>query len=125
MTPPRTTATPTLQTLLPKEAFDTKQGEGGMADIEFMAQYLILANAPTSPDLVLWSDNVRIFEECARLGLITEEESKCLINAYLDIRAMYHHHSLLGISRVYDGHKLDEQREAVKKLWRRIMLKEE
>ena len=109
----------------PKEAFDTKQGEGGMADIEFMAQYLILANAPTSPDLVLWSDNVRIFEECARLGFITEEESQCLINAYLDIRAMYHHHSLLGISRVYDGHKLDEQREAVKKLWRRIMLKEE
>lgn len=109
----------------PKEAFDTKQGEGGMTDIEFMAQYLTLANAPTNPELVLWSDNVRIFEECARLGFITEDEAKCLINAYLDIRAMYHHHSLLGISRVYDGHKLDEQREGVKRLWRKIMLKEE
>ena len=108
----------------PKEAFDTKQGEGGMTDIEFIAQYLVLANAPLHSDFVLWSDNVRIFEECARLGIISDDESKCLINAYLDIRAMYHHHSLLGLSRVYDGHKLDEQRKGVIDLWHKLVLKD-
>ena len=108
----------------PKEAFDTKQGEGGMTDIEFIAQYLVLANAPLHSDFVLWSDNVRIFEECARLGIISDDDSKCLINAYLDIRAMYHHHSLLGLSRVYDGHKLDEQRKGVIDLWHKLVLKD-
>ncbi len=109
----------------PKDAFDLKQGEGGMTDIEFIAQYLTLANAPSHPDFVLWSDNVRIFEECARLGIIGPDDRDTLVNAYLDIRAMYHRLTLQGLGRVYAGHDLDGRREGVKRLWRRIILREE
>ncbi|MBP8219818.1 MAG: bifunctional [glutamate--ammonia ligase]-adenylyl-L-tyrosine phosphorylase/[glutamate--ammonia-ligase] adenylyltransferase, partial [Aeromonas sp.] len=48
------------------EQYDLKQGAGGMTDIEFMAQYLVLAYAEAHPDtMTRWSDNVRIFDTCA------------------------------------------------------------
>lgn len=80
--------------------FDLKQGRGGMVDIEFIAQYLLLREAPRHPDMVLWSDNVRIFDECARLGIITQEKTDTLKNAYLAIRECYHRVSLADLPRI-------------------------
>ena len=37
--------------------FDSKQSPGGIVDIEFIAQYLVLANAHEYPELTIWSDN--------------------------------------------------------------------
>ncbi len=101
--------------------FDIKQGDGGMRDIEFMAQFLMLANGSKYKDMVLWSDNVRIFEECARLGLLTEEQSKGIIKAYLEIRNFYHKRSLQGRDRVVKHGELVHEREYVINLWREIM----
>ena len=80
--------------------FDLKQGRGGMVDIEFIAQYLLLREAPRHKDMVLWSDNVRIFDECARLGILTEETTATLKNAYLAIRECYHRVSLADLPRI-------------------------
>jgi glutamate-ammonia-ligase adenylyltransferase len=41
------------------DTFDIKQGRGGMVDIEFLIQYLILLHAHRFPELVTYSDNVR------------------------------------------------------------------
>lgn len=101
--------------------FDIKQGFGGMTDIEFIAQYLVLANACEHKDMVLWSDNVRIFEECARLELIPKEQAKALINAYLSIRNCYHKRSLQGRDRVVKHGELMEERALVQDCWREIM----
>lgn len=80
--------------------FDLKQGRGGMVDIEFIAQYLLLREAPKHQDMVLWSDNVRIFDECARLGILTQETTDTLKNAYLAIRECYHRVSLADLPRI-------------------------
>lgn len=80
--------------------FDLKQGLGGMVDIEFIAQYLLLREAPRHPDMVLWSDNVRIFDECARLGILSEDTTATLKNAYLAIRECYHRVSLADLPRI-------------------------
>ncbi|MCB1719988.1 MAG: bifunctional glutamine synthetase adenylyltransferase/deadenyltransferase, partial [Candidatus Competibacteraceae bacterium] len=40
-----------------EENFDLKQGPGGIADIEFMVQYAVLANAWRWPDLLIFTDN--------------------------------------------------------------------
>lgn len=80
--------------------FDLKQGKGGMVDIEFIAQYLLLREAPRQPDMVLWSDNVRIFDECARLGILSEDTTATLKNAYLEIRECYHRISLADLPRI-------------------------
>lgn len=47
------------------EEFHIKTDKGGITDIEFIAQYLVLAYAPQYPALTKWSDNVRIFEAMA------------------------------------------------------------
>lgn len=58
------------------DQFDLKQSAGGMIEIEFIAQFMVLAYAAQNPALLTrWSDNVRIFESCVEAGLLTEEES--------------------------------------------------
>ena len=54
-----------------KTAFNIKTDRGGITDIEFIAQYLMLANAPTNPILTKWSDNVRIFDSMAEYHIIS------------------------------------------------------
>ncbi|MFM5688099.1 bifunctional glutamine synthetase adenylyltransferase/deadenyltransferase, partial [Aeromonas caviae] len=71
--------------------FDLKQSPGGMVDIEFIAQYLVLAHACGEPAaLTRWSDNVRIFDECVMAGVLTLEQAEGLKQAYLEIRNLGH-----------------------------------
>ena len=64
------------------EEFDLKQGEGGMIDIEFIAQFLVLAYAEQHRELLTrWSDNVRIFDACTEAGLLTETQAIALKRA--------------------------------------------
>lgn len=107
----------------PKDHFDIKQGTGGMTDIEFMAQYLVLDNAAKFPDFVLWTDNVRIFEECARLKLISEDTAHGLIQSYLKERNMCHKLSLQGLHRIIGTNELDEERSFVQNCWKDIIEK--
>ena len=80
--------------------FDLKQGRGAMIDIEFIAQYLMLREAPRCPEMVLWTDDVRIFEECGRLGILSDEDCRTLCEAYLEVRGLHHRRSLADLPRV-------------------------
>ncbi|QLE86837.1 bifunctional [glutamate--ammonia ligase]-adenylyl-L-tyrosine phosphorylase/[glutamate--ammonia-ligase] adenylyltransferase [Shewanella sp. Scap07] len=70
--------------------FDLKQSPGGIADIEFIAQYLVLANAHQHHYLTTWSDNVRIFESLAELELLSLQQAKQLTDAYCYLRDESH-----------------------------------
>ncbi|MCG9697561.1 bifunctional [glutamate--ammonia ligase]-adenylyl-L-tyrosine phosphorylase/[glutamate--ammonia-ligase] adenylyltransferase [Shewanella sp. Isolate11] len=74
--------------------FDLKQSAGGIADIEFIAQYLVLANTHEYPELAIWSDNVRIFEVLSELELITDIRAQYLTQAYCYLRDESHHLTL-------------------------------
>ncbi len=52
--------------------FHLKQDAGGIVDIEFMAQYAVLAWSGTNPDLAHYSDNVRILEDAAKARLLIQ-----------------------------------------------------
>ncbi|VEC47420.1 glutamate-ammonia-ligase adenylyltransferase [Escherichia coli] len=49
-----------------RDRFDIKADEGGITDIEFITQYLVLRYAHEKPKLTRWSDNVRILELLAQ-----------------------------------------------------------
>ena len=70
--------------------FAIKQGSGGIVDIEFMVQFMVLAQSCHCPELARWSDNVRILEAANRCGLLTENEIKQLTQSYLALRATLH-----------------------------------
>ncbi|GIU30348.1 bifunctional [glutamate--ammonia ligase]-adenylyl-L-tyrosine phosphorylase/[glutamate--ammonia-ligase] adenylyltransferase [Shewanella schlegeliana] len=70
--------------------FDLKQSCGGIADIEFLAQYLVLAHACDHKSLSFWSDNVRIFAELAELELLPFETAQLLTQVYCHLRDESH-----------------------------------
>lgn len=73
-----------------KDFFDLKQSQGGIVDIEFLVQYLILKNAHDCPDLIIWTDNMRLLESLNAEEIITDCESERLQNAYLSMRKTIH-----------------------------------
>ncbi|WP_375056967.1 bifunctional [glutamate--ammonia ligase]-adenylyl-L-tyrosine phosphorylase/[glutamate--ammonia-ligase] adenylyltransferase [Zobellella sp. DQSA1] len=76
------------------DEFHLKQSVGGLADIEFLTQYLVLAHASQHPALTRWSDNIRILEAAVEVGLLEEEEAWQLKTAYCAIRDRGHRLSL-------------------------------
>ena len=70
--------------------FDLKQSAGGIADIEFIAQYLVLANTHEHKELSTWSDNLRIFGTLGELTLLSNADAEALIRAYLFLRDESH-----------------------------------
>ncbi|KFZ39078.1 bifunctional glutamine-synthetase adenylyltransferase/deadenyltransferase [Shewanella mangrovi] len=81
---------------VPPDMFDLKQSLGGIADIEFIAQFLVLAYAQQYHELCVWSDNVRIFEVAADLELIPVMCAQTLTQIYCHLRDESHHLTLAG-----------------------------
>lgn len=75
---------------LRKEVFDLKQSRGGIVDIEFLVQYLILLNAHTCPDITVWTDNIRLLESLDAEGIIESEMSELLQKSYVVMRQAVH-----------------------------------
>lgn len=57
-----------------RDRFDIKTDAGGITDIEFITQYLVLRYAHDKPKLTRWSDNVRILELLAQNDIMDEQE---------------------------------------------------
>lgn len=70
--------------------FHLKHDKGGLVDIEFMAQFMVLSYAWRYPDLALWSDNVRIFEALAKTDCLPKQTCEQLTQSYLALRAKTH-----------------------------------
>ncbi len=103
-----------------KTLFDLKQSPGGMVDIEFIAQYLLLREAPLHPGMVLWSDNVRIFDECARLSILPEDLCNELKDAYLILRQCYHQISLADLPRLVAIEHKPQVCERIERIWHKV-----
>jgi glutamate-ammonia-ligase adenylyltransferase len=102
--------------------FDLKQDRGGIADIEFLVQYGVLAWAAHYPALTEWTDNIRILEQFGRFGLLPAEDSALLIEAYKHLRENAHHLALQGNAAVLPNASLSaEYIEAVARIWESIM----
>ncbi|SUI45132.1 Glutamate-ammonia-ligase adenylyltransferase [Serratia marcescens] len=100
-----------------RDLFDIKADEGGITDIEFIAQYLVLRYAPGEPRLTRWSDNVRIFELMANYDIMPEEEARALTQAYVTMRDEIHHLALQEHSGKVDSELFAAEREQVRASW--------
>ena len=101
--------------------FHLKQDAGGIVDIEFMAQYAVLAWSGSNPDLAHFSDNVRILEDAARAGCLSSEDATALIQAYLRERAESHRLALANQSMQVHAADWHDTRKIVCKLWQRLI----
>ena len=76
--------------------FDIKQDAGGIADIEFLVQYWVLAAANSHPQLLTYSDNIRQLEGLAKVKILDDATADWLKEAYIGYRTVLHHLSLEG-----------------------------
>ena len=100
--------------------FDLKQGKGGIADIEFIVQFLILANAAKISALCEFTDNVRQLEGLARHGIISQSESDDLKTAFCTYRDIGHKQVLQGDKALIDVESVSGLRERVEGIWDRV-----
>lgn len=77
--------------------FDLKKSFGGMIDIEFIVQYLVLANAKQYPALIENSGNIKILTLCAEYGLVPADLATEVGRAYITLRSKMHAMRLQGV----------------------------
>jgi [glutamine synthetase] adenylyltransferase / [glutamine synthetase]-adenylyl-L-tyrosine phosphorylase len=102
--------------------FDVKHDRGGMIDIEFCVQYLVLGYSSRFPELTHNLGNIALLGIAAELGLIDRELAERCRNAYREFRRVQHALRLNGAqyARVPPG-QLAEHAEAVRRLWREVL----
>lgn len=74
----------------PTPQFDIKHDRGGMVDIEFMVQFMILAHAHEHAELTANSGNLALLAHAAKLGLINTDISESVRNTYRELRRIQH-----------------------------------
>lgn len=101
--------------------FHLKQDAGGIVDIEFLAQFAVLAYSHKHLSLTKWSDNVRIFEEAALLNIWSKQVCQDLTDAYLRLRAAIHQLALAEQSLLVDEVHWAQTRALVQDQWQHLM----
>jgi glutamate-ammonia-ligase adenylyltransferase len=102
-------------------SFDLKQDRGGIVDIEFMVQYLVLRHAAEMPALMRWTDNIRILASIEAEGLLASDEVELLREAYKAYRAAGHRQTLQNRSGVLGEQEMTAYRNSVSGLWQRLL----
>ncbi|WP_409429896.1 bifunctional [glutamate--ammonia ligase]-adenylyl-L-tyrosine phosphorylase/[glutamate--ammonia-ligase] adenylyltransferase [Pantoea sp.] len=102
-----------------KGRWEIKTDQGGITDIEFIAQYLVLRYAAEQPALTRWSDNVRIFELMAKHQKMPAPEAQALTQAYVTLRDALHHLALQELPGHVEPQAFLAERESVDESWRR------
>ncbi|WP_027896696.1 bifunctional [glutamate--ammonia ligase]-adenylyl-L-tyrosine phosphorylase/[glutamate--ammonia-ligase] adenylyltransferase [Zestomonas thermotolerans] len=102
--------------------FDLKQDAGGIVDIEFMVQYAALAWSHQYPQLLRWTDNIRILDELGAAGLLPEADARLLQEVYKAYRSAAHRLALQKQPGVVSGDQFHAERRAVMRLWRVLEL---
>jgi glutamate-ammonia-ligase adenylyltransferase len=100
-----------------EDGFDLKHGRGGIGDIEFLVQYLVLEHAHGHPDVIFYSDNIRQLDALVAEGCIGQATGDALQDAYRDLRLRHHHLVLDDRVPVVGQHEFREQREFVAETW--------
>ena len=100
-----------------EEQFDLKHGRGGIGDIEFLVQYLVLEHAGTYPDVIFYSDNIRQLDALMAEGCVAREVGEALQEAYRNYSLRQHHLVLDDHAPLVDQGEFAVWREFVSKTW--------
>jgi glutamate-ammonia-ligase adenylyltransferase len=104
-----------------EEFFDIKHDRGGLIDVEFIVQYLILGHAHAHAELCGNLGNIALLGIAAELGLIPAELADPVRNAYREFRRMQHVLRLNAGRRArVERASLSRRIEAVKALWEEV-----
>ena len=100
------------------ELFDLKHDPGGMIDIEFIVQYLVLRHACAWPQLTANAGNIALLRVCGELGLIDAGLGAQVADAYRAMRRLQHQVRLQGQDKArVDSALVGAHPDSVLRLW--------
>jgi glutamate-ammonia-ligase adenylyltransferase len=102
-------------------AFHLKQDRGGIVDIEFMVQYLVLRWCGSHAELLRHTDTIHLLKALATAGLLKSAYAQTLIEAYRQYRAVSHRLTLAEVTSLVDDEQLQVQRQRVAEIWTQLM----
>jgi glutamate-ammonia-ligase adenylyltransferase len=105
---------------LRETVFDLKHDPGGLVDVEFIVQYLVLGHAHAHPELTGNKGNIALLKMAADAGLIPGDLAETVRNAYRDYRRMQHGLRLNGTKARVAPEEVGDRVTAVRELWRRV-----
>lgn len=98
--------------------FDLKHDKGGMIDIEFIVQYLVLRYAAQYPQLTADIGNIALLKLCGELGLIPRPLAQEVAAAYRSFRKLQHQIRLQGHDRArVEPERVSHESAMVQQLW--------
>jgi len=105
----------------PTALFDLKHDQGGMVDVEFVTQYLVLCHAPTRPEWVGNLGNIALLRMLGEAGVISAELAEQAGDAYRSLRRTQHKLRLQGAERARVApEELAQERAVVQRLWEAV-----
>jgi [glutamine synthetase] adenylyltransferase / [glutamine synthetase]-adenylyl-L-tyrosine phosphorylase len=102
---------------VPAERFDVKHSAGGMVDLEFAVQYLVLVHSHRYPSLQANSGNIALLLAAQEVGLLPVPMGEQAANAYRQLRRAQH------VARLDEQHpqlsldQLTQEKSATRALW--------
>ncbi|MEP7118528.1 MAG: bifunctional glutamine synthetase adenylyltransferase/deadenyltransferase, partial [Acidobacteriota bacterium] len=104
------------------DLFDLKHDHGGIVDVEFCVQYLVLRQGAAHPELTDNVGNIALLQRAGAAGLLPSDLAQAAADAYRELRRRQHVIKLSGAeyARV-PAQALESVRSAVSALWAQVM----
>ncbi len=100
--------------------FDVKHSPGGMVDVEFAVQFLVLSQAAQHEDLVANRGNIGLLQRAQDAGLLPDGVGTAAARAYRELRRVQHHARLNEAPTQLPASELTAERDAVLALWQAV-----
>jgi glutamate-ammonia-ligase adenylyltransferase len=104
-----------------KVLFDLKQGAGGIADIEFITQFLVLAHSAEHRELTDCCSNVELLELFAQYQIISTEQAQTLLQSYWQLRGIYHQLTLQQQDKLTDSQGVQALTVQIQQIWQAVL----
>ena len=100
--------------------FDVKYSPGGMVDVEFSVQYLVLCHAGQHAGLIDNVGNIALLQHAQACGLLDAPVGVASADAYRELRRIQHRARLNEEPTQVSPPALQAERDAVLVLWQRV-----
>ncbi len=100
--------------------FEVKQDKGGMMDVEFAVQYLVLAHAREHAELIGNVGNIALLQRAEACGLLQPGSGQAAADAYREMRRAQHRARLDEQPTHFEPEVHAAGREAINAVWRQV-----
>jgi glutamate-ammonia-ligase adenylyltransferase len=103
------------------ELFDVKHSAGGMVDVEFAVQYIVLAHSRIHAELRPNTGNIKLLRLIEAAGLVPSGVGEAAALAYRELRMIQHRARLDEVPTQIDKERVQDAAAAVRALWLHVL----